>query len=78
MEYTLQDIDRIIEFKSWSTKQKVDELLRIDASMYCSLGTDSTASERAQVKRNSQKIYRAIKKVDDVLGSIFIADVDKK
>ena len=78
MVYTLDDIDKIVEFKTWNQKQKIDELLRIDAGMYCNLGTDSTATERLEVKRNSQKIYRAIKKVDKLLGDIFILDVDKK
>ena len=56
MVYTLDDIDKIVEFKTWSQKQKIDELLRIDAGMYCNLGTDSTATERLEVKKNSQKI----------------------
>ena len=78
MGYTPQDITKILEFTTWSDKKKIDELLRIDASMYCHLGTDSTAAERAEVKRNSQNIYRAIKKIDKVIGTLFLSDVDKK
>ncbi len=78
MGYTPQDITKILDFTTWSNKKKIDELLRIDASMYCHLGTDSTAAERAEVKRNSQNIYRAIKKIDTVTGTLFLSDVDKK
>ena len=61
----------------WTDLQKVDELLRIDASMYCNLGTDSSDSERSEVKKNSQSIYRAIKKIDPASGGIFMYDIDK-
>ena len=31
MAYTIDDIEKITEFKSWSKKRKVDALLEIDA-----------------------------------------------
>jgi hypothetical protein len=77
MAYTVSDISKILEFKTWTDLQKVDELLRIDASMYCNLGTDSSDSERSEVKKNSQSIYRAIKKIDPASGGIFMYDIDK-
>ena len=45
MEYTYSDIDKIAEFKTWSERQKLDELLRIDCKMYTNLGSDSTKKE---------------------------------
>ena len=30
MEYDLKDIDKIVEFKSWNKKRKINELLRIN------------------------------------------------
>jgi len=53
MDYTNNDIEKIVQFKTWTDKQKIDELLRIDAAMYCALGTDSTASEE-KVPRDLQ------------------------
>ena len=56
MEYTINDIEKILEFKSWSNKEKEDELLRIDCAMYTYLGTDSTKQDRKQVKKIPQFI----------------------
>jgi len=44
MIYTIKDIEKITNFKTWSDRQKVDELLRIDADIYCNLGSESTKS----------------------------------
>ena len=74
MDYTVKDIDKILQFKTWTDKQKVDELLRIDAVQYCNLGTDSTTQERKQVDSNSLSIYKAIKKIDPELGAILMYD----
>jgi hypothetical protein len=78
MAYTVNDIDKILEFKTWDTKQKVDELLRIDAALYCNLGTDSTKQERAKVKSNSRSLYLAIKKLDRSSGEMFLRCQDLK
>ena len=50
MGYNVNDIEKIAQFKSWNTKKKIDELLRIDCSLYTNLGSDSTAAEIKQVK----------------------------
>lgn len=78
MAYSVNDIDKILEFKTWDTKQKVDELLRIDAALYCNLGTDSTKQERAKVKSNSRSLYLAIKKLDRISGEMFLRCQDPK
>lgn len=78
MAYTITDIEKIVEFKSWTDKQKIDELLRIDCSMYTRLGTDSTQTEKNEVKSNSKKIYKLIKTIDEEMGNLFLMDVDKK
>ena len=78
MAYSVNDIDKILEFKTWDTKQKIDELLRIDAALYCNLGTDSTKQERAKVKSNSRLIYLAIKKLDRSSGEMFLRCQDLK
>ena len=45
MEYKFTDVEKIIEFKSWSNYKKIDELFRIDCYMYTNLGSDSTKKE---------------------------------
>lgn len=77
MEYKINDIEKITEFKSWSEKKKIDELLRIDCNMYTNLGTDSTKAERLQVKKNSRKIYRAIKNINQRMGEPLLVAMDK-
>jgi len=53
MSYNFNDIEKIIEFTSWTDKEKKDELLRIDCSMYTYLGKDSSKQELERVKKNS-------------------------
>jgi len=78
MDYQVDDIDKILGFKSWSNKKKVDELLRIDAAMYCSMGSDSTKTDKEAVKKASRKIYKAIKSLDEYWGDMFLRAIDSK
>jgi len=77
MEYTYEDINKILEFKTWSNKRKIDELFRIDCTMYTNLGTDSTKSEREEVKRKSKSIYRTIVKIDADMGKHLLFSMDR-
>ncbi len=77
MEYKINDIEKIKEFKSWSERKKIDELLRIDCNMYTNLGTDSTKAERLEVKKNSRRIYRAIKNINQKMGEPLLVAMDK-
>lgn len=77
MAYTLNDIDKIVEFSTWSDKKKIDELLRIDCDLYCNLGKESTKADREDAKKNSRRIYRAIKSIDQGLGSDFLNHMDR-
>jgi len=72
MKYTFDDIEKIIEFKSWSKKRKVDTLLAIDADLYCNLGVESSKTERENVKMQSRKIYRLIKTIDEYSGKLLL------
>ena len=64
MSYKYEDIDKILEFKTWSEKRKIDELLRIDCTMYTNMGLDSSIKERTETKKRSKSIYRTIQKQD--------------
>lgn len=76
MEYKYEDVDKIVEFKSWSDKKKISELFRIDSYMYTNLGTDSTKSDREKVKRKSKYIYRAISRIDPKIGKEMLYFMD--
>ena len=72
MGYTVEDIEKIAEFKSWSKKKKIDTLLAIDADLYCNLGSESSKSEIEAVKVQSRKIYRIIKSIDEYSGKLLL------
>ena len=78
MRYTYENIEKFMQFTSWTSKQKIDELLRIDCSLYAHLGTDSTKAEKEEVKRRSIDIYRTIKTLDKKLGDLFLYSEDLK
>jgi len=76
MGYTIEDIEKIVKLKSWNSRQKTDELLKIDCSQYCNLGLESPKSYRAVAKSTSKQIYKAIKRVDVALGSLLLGNMD--
>tara|TARA_B110000285_G_scaffold225082_1_gene282790 strand:- start:5264 stop:5503 length:240 start_codon:yes stop_codon:yes gene_type:complete len=78
MNYKYNDIEKFTQFTSWTDKQKIDELLRIDCSLYAHLGTDSTKTEKEEVKKKSINIYRTIKTIDSKLGDELLYTMDLK
>lgn len=76
--YTTKDIDKILGFTTWEAKRKLDALLKIDCSLYCSLGKESTKAERDNVRKQSRKIYKAIKTFDPQNGDMFLNAMDSK
>ena len=76
MDLMKEFIDGIPERQGWTTRQKLDELLRIDSKMYTNLGTDSTEEERASTKNMSRYIYETIKKVDQNIGEELLRAID--
>ena len=75
--YKITDLEKIMNFNTWSDIKKIDELLRIDAGLYCNLGIDSTTTERNEAKRHSREIYKAIKTLDKDMGDSFLNLMDK-
>lgn len=75
---TEERIRKIQGYKTWSTKKKVDELLREDAYMYTNLGIDSTSTEKKSVKTMSRKIYKAIAAISPLDGYILEAHMNEK
>lgn len=72
MEYKFEDLEKFMQFSTWTAKQKVEECLRINADLRCNLGTDSTKKEIAEADRKWKKMAKAINKVDPVQGSLFL------
>jgi len=72
MRYSEKIIDKTLNCKSLSNKEKTDRLLQIDAIQYTNLGTDSTKQEKETVKENSLYIYETIKKIDLRLGKTLL------
>ena len=65
-------INKILNYKTISTKDKIDRLLELDAIMYTNLGSDSTKTDRNETKKKSRIIYRAIKTLDRDLGDMLL------
>lgn len=78
MEYKVTDIEKILSFTSWSERRKIDTLLEMDCIQYTNLGSDSTKKDKEQVKRNSRKIYKAIKTINKSIGNEFLLAMDKE
>jgi len=76
MKFNQMDIDKeitkILGYKTYSDKRKIDALLEMDATLYTNLGIESTKKEKEEVKRASKKIYKAIREVDPMLGSFLL------
>jgi len=72
MAYNINDIDKILSFKTWTERQKIDALLKVDCFMYTCLGTDSLKKEREEVHRNSRRIYQAIKTINPEEAKILL------
>ena len=69
-------IEKILNYKSYSTRKKIDTLLEMDMNLYINMGADSTKTERSDTKKKSRKIYLAIKKLDKEMGSNFLKYMD--
>lgn len=67
-----EEIDLIAESQELDDRQKIDELLRIDAMLYANMGLDSTPDERLDTKKKSRLIYRTIKSIDMDMGDLFL------
>ena len=74
MSYNIDDIEKILIFTSWSNKRKIDTLFEIDADLYCNLGSDSNKTEVEKVKKQSRKIYKAIKRIDEYTGRLLLRE----
>lgn len=68
--------EQIRDFKTWSNRKKIDELLKMDCFQYTNLGIDSLKEEKNNVKKNSKIIYRVIKEIDKEIGERLLSSID--
>ncbi len=61
-------IDSILELRI-SNKEKIDKLLEYDTDLYTRLGTDSLKKEIEETKKESKRVYKAIKTLDENIGN---------
>lgn len=78
MKYTIDNFNDVVNDATMTDKEKIDNLLWIDANIYSNMGLDSTQKERDEAKRNSKKIYTCIKSINNDMGESFIRLIDKK
>lgn len=71
-----EEIKKIAEAYQKTVKERIDQLLELDASQYTNLGSDSTKAEKAEVKKNSKVIYRTIKDLDEYTGKLLLEHLD--
>ena len=74
MSYNIDDIEKILNVTSWSKKRKIDTLFEIDADLYCNLGSESSKTEVEKVKKQSRKIYKAVKTIDEYTGRLLLRE----
>lgn len=71
-----EEIKRIAEAYQKTVLERIDQLLEMDAIMYQNLGSDSTKTDKAEVKKNSKVIYRTIKDLDEYTGKLLLEHLD--
>lgn len=71
-------IRKVLNYKTWSVKKKVDSLLKMDHEMYMELGLESTKKEVLETKKRSRKIYRAIMQISPKDGYTLEAHMMEK
>ena len=69
MEFSIENIPILLNVLPARRRKKVDRLLELDADMYTNMGIETTKTDRKIVKRNSRKIYYAIKQINPELGT---------
>lgn len=77
MEFSIDSEIDLLHRKYKDPKKIIDKLLCLDAQLYMNLGINSTKADKAETKKESRKIYRAIKKIDPKLGDLFLVHQDK-
>lgn len=71
-----EEIYKIAEDYQKTVIERINQLLEMDATMYTNLGSDSTKTDKLEVKKNSRIIYKAIKDLDLETGKLLLQHQD--
>lgn len=71
-----EEIYKIAEDYQKTVIERINQLLEMDAIMYTNLGSDSTKTDKLEVKKNSRIIYKAIKDLDLETGKLLLQHQD--
>lgn len=72
------ELFKILSYKTYDDRKKIDCMLEITANFRSQLGIDSSKKEVESVKRLSRTVYRAIKTVDLRTGYLLLRTQDSK
>ena len=78
MEELTRFTEKVLGYKTWNEKKKIDALLEYDCNLYTNLGSDSSKTERNEAKKKSRFIYRAIKQINKPEGDKLLWHMDKE
>lgn len=70
LEFGVNDVEAIVHSTSprWTTKKKIDELLRIAASVIANTGIDSTEAELHEARFIDSHIYEFVLELEKQLA----------
>ena len=64
--------EKIFNYKSYTKKRKIDNLLELIADQNSNLGIDSRKTTKQQAKKDSRFIYRLIRNLDYDTGKLLL------
>lgn len=69
-------VSNLLSRKNMSDADKIDRLLFYDHSLHGNLDVTNRTKDKKKVMLRSRIIYRAIKKIDENLGTVFLQHQD--
>jgi hypothetical protein len=72
-----QQAEEIAKDFNLSVKERTDKLLRINSEMIMNTGTDSSKTEKKEVKQTSKFIFKQIKGFNEVDGDLLLRAIDE-
>ena len=65
-------IEKVLGYKTWSNRKKIDSFLEYDCNMYTNLGIDSTKKEIINTKRKSKNFTKLFRRLTQNKGKAFV------
>jgi len=71
-----QQAEQIAKDFNKTIQERTNALLKMDCNQYTNLGSDSTKTEKKEVKANSKFIYKQIKGFNEKDGELLLSSFD--